>query len=628
MKRLITLLIFIFTGALVYGQTISRLGRFSVDNIRGCAPFTVNIISTNLITVGECTPSKPCLMDYQGNNSQQQNLFVFIYNTPGTYKLSVLYQSIGADDITITVDPNIQPNFEIYTCSANQVSIKITDINYNQYQIDFGDGAIIPFGNSKTAQHSYLAAGNYNISVTGRRLGAAQNCNSKVLPFQALLTLPLPQITQLTAIDPTTLKLDFVQQVNIQYHLEIAVNSTNFQLLQTLYGVSTYTIPNLKVDDNYYCFRLSSYDPCTGVNNYSNQVCSHNFDLTLTSGQNKLDWQTSVTGVASVDVLRNKTIYNSLPGSPLTFSDQLVICKTSYCYQLTSNYSSGTKSISLEKCGTAFSSVTPNTINNTTSIVSKDGVQLSWLQDPLFKSVGYTLYQSQNQGTFFLHGQSPTAQYQVPGYNASGNFCYAIQYKDECDNQSQLSSPVCPIRLQASLADNNEVTLTWSDYRGWVNGVKNYKIEKFNKSGGLINTFTTIGSITTLLDNQLDLQNQAISYKVTAIPNDASLVSSVSNQVDVVKQVNLFFPTAFTPDKVGPPENETFAVGGQFISKLEMSIFDRWGALIFYSDKNEPWDGTRSGQPMPVATYVWTVNITDLTGQSSKRSGTVLLMRK
>ena len=448
------------------------------------------------------------------------------------------------------------------------------------------------------------------------------------MPFQALLTLPLPQITQLTAIDPTTLKLDFVQQVNIQYHLEIAVNSTNFQLLQTLYGVSTYTIPNLKVDDNYYCFRLSSYDPCTGVNNYSNQVCSHNFDLTLTSGQNKLDWQTSVTGVASVDVLRNKTIYNSLPGSPLTFNDQLVICKTSYCYQLTSNYSSGTKSISLEKCGTAFSSVTPNTVNNTTSIVSKDGVQLSWLQDPLFKSVGYTLYQSQNQGTFFLHGQSPTAQYQVPGYNASGNFCYAIQYKDECDNQSQLSSPVCPIRLQASLADNNEVTLTWSDYTGWVNGVKNYKIEKFNKSGGLINTFTTIGSITTLLDNQLDLQNQAISYKVTAIPNDASLVSSVSNQVDVVKQVNLFFPTAFTPDKVGPPENETFAVEGQFISKLEMSIFDRWGALIFYSDKNEPWDGTRSGQPMPVATYVWAVNITDLTGQSSKRSGTVLLMRK
>ena len=71
-----------------------------------------------------------------------------------------------------------------------------------------------------------------------------------------------------------------------------------------------------------------------------------------------------------------------------------------------------------------------------------------------------------------------------------------------------------------------------------------------------------------------------------------------------------------------------FKVGGQFIAKFELSIFDRWGSLIFFTDKNEPWDGTQSGLPMPIATYVWTANIVDTAGRSLKRSGTVLLLHK
>ncbi|MBK7651659.1 MAG: hypothetical protein IPJ20_14280 [Flammeovirgaceae bacterium] len=55
----------------------------------------------------------------------QQNQFTLTYPQAGTFKLTVLYQNIGADDITITVDPDIQPEFEIYTCSGLQTSIKL-----------------------------------------------------------------------------------------------------------------------------------------------------------------------------------------------------------------------------------------------------------------------------------------------------------------------------------------------------------------------------------------------------------------------------------------------------------------------------------------------------------------------
>ncbi len=216
MRRQIILLIILFSAAAGQAQYDSPKGYFQVDQVRGCAPFTIKI--KNLLS-GECEPGKPCLMDFLGNNTQQQNQFEFTYANPGTYKLSVLYQSIGSDDIMVTVDPNIQPGFEIYTCTNSQVSIKVTDKNYDQYAIDFGDGSPvvqIPFSNNQVAQHTYATAGSRNISVRGKKLNAANNCNSLVKPFQAIAVLPTTQITSLTALDASTLRLNFTPQTNIQ----------------------------------------------------------------------------------------------------------------------------------------------------------------------------------------------------------------------------------------------------------------------------------------------------------------------------------------------------------------------------------------------------------------------------
>jgi len=285
-QKLLTLLIVLATVATSYAQYSSRLGRFQVDEIKGCAPLTVAILSTNLITTGECTAGKPCLMSAGDGTAQQQNQFTITYPQAGTFTLSVLYQSIGADDITITVDQNIQPEFEVYTCSGLRTSIKITDKNYDQYTIDFqNDGTpeiVIPNSNNQTATHNYGVAANFNISVKGKDINAANNCSAKVLPFTSLLTLPVPQINTLTAVDASSIKLDFTPQQNIQYKLEIAVNnSATFQQFQTLYGVNTVTIPNLKTEENFYCFRLSSFDPCTNSNTYSFPVCSHNVVIIL-----------------------------------------------------------------------------------------------------------------------------------------------------------------------------------------------------------------------------------------------------------------------------------------------------------------------------------------------------------
>lgn len=633
-RRVVIALLFInfYVLSSVHAQYTSRLGRFQVDEVKGCAPFTVTILDTNLITTGECVPGRDCLMSAGNGTPPQPNKFTIIYPQAGTYLLSILYTSIGTDDITITVEENIQPEFEIYSCAGLKTSIKITNKSYDQYFIDFNnDGAIevsMPNGNNQTASHTYNAAGVFNISVKGKDMNAANNCNAKVQPFTALTTLPVPQLSALTAVDETNLKLDYIPQANIQYKLEIAVNNAStFQQLQTLYAANTTNIPGLSVDNNYYCFRLGSYDPCLNSNTYSAPVCSQNFDLSIQSALNSLTWITSSAGINNIEILRDDNTLATIGGSSSAYADNSIVCKTQYCYQITSHYGTGVESTSLKKCGVSFTNSTPTAIENITSEVTATGVILNWKQDPAFSAANYTILRSQDNGPSSVFDQTNALTITDSGYTTESKTCYRINYLDVCDNNSLQGSLACPMRLTFNRDSKNAVILKWTGLRTLKNGVKGYRLQRLDLNGDVLSTINT-GLDTTYTDNTVDLNNQIIQYKVLADANENGLLVSVSNQITVKKSTNLFYPTAFTPDNNGPIENETFNVSGQYIEKLELKIFDRWGNLVFFSDSNEPWDGTNQGKSMPEGTYVWIANITDKTGQKSSQHGTVVILRK
>ncbi|HNP77480.1 MAG TPA: gliding motility-associated C-terminal domain-containing protein, partial [Cyclobacteriaceae bacterium] len=95
--------------------------------------------------------------------------------------------------------------------------------------------------------------------------------------------------------------------------------------------------------------------------------------------------------------------------------------------------------------------------------------------------------------------------------------------------------------------------------------------------------------------------------------------------VEFIKNANLYHPDAFTPN--GDNLNDGFTVRGQFIVKMNLKIYDRWGALLFATEKNEPWDGRSEGKAMPPATYIWKAEITDLAGRTFSEHGTVALLR-
>jgi gliding motility-associated-like protein len=119
------------------------------------------------------------------------------------------------------------------------------------------------------------------------------------------------------------------------------------------------------------------------------------------------------------------------------------------------------------------------------------------------------------------------------------------------------------------------------------------------------------------------------SYQITLITSTLYSCKDTADQQIIINPVSLFFiPSAFSPNDDGV--NDTFSGVGIFIKQYEMSIFDRWGNLIFSSDDiNKPWDG-KANHGSDIAqqdVYVYSIKITDIKMVKHNYRGVVTLVR-
>lgn len=624
-NTLFILCLFSFLAAV--GQPYaSNKGWFQVDQKEGCAPFTVNI---TIIPPFECDSDDPCDMDFEGNNQFQSLTFTHTYTQPGTYQLVILFQTSGTDEITITVNPNSPPIFDLYTCAGNGVQLKVTDTDYDQYVINYNDGTgdlVKPSGSFATDIHTFVAPGLQNISVRGRNLNASDNCVTATQPFQAVAGLSPPVINQLTVVDDNNIRLDFTTSQHVLYKLEIGTRtSVAFQFIQDVHNISTVVVTNLNNQSNFYCFRLGAYDPCNGTIVYSNVVCSALLDVEAANEVNRVRWQTSPLGVTDFTLSATPNPPVIFPPGASAYDDVDIICGSDYCYQLTSQYPGGVTSISLQKCVTATSTTTPSPVQNISAVVFGDEVQLSWQQDPAFTAAEYSILKTVD-GESSIAGTATTPTFTDADFNASPDICYTIQYADVCGNTSPFSGSSCPVFLSADLKKDNTITLAWTPYRGWVTDVDHYILEVYDINGSLIASVDTGTALGWSLVND-DQVNQVYYFRVIAIPADPTLPNSISNQIQVIKNANIFYPTAFTPN--GDGLNDVFLVFGQFTSSADLKIFNRWGEMVFTSKTlSQGWDGTYKGSSLPEGTYVFTAKMIDFAGRDLERSGTFVLLKK
>ena len=102
---------------------------------------------------------------------------------------------------------------------------------------------------------------------------------------------------------------------------------------------------------------------------------------------------------------------------------------------------------------------------------------------------------------------------------------------------------------------------------------------------------------------------------------------SFNKVIEVIKQINLFAPTAFSPN--GDGVNDQFFVNSNLVRQFEITIFNRWGESVFESaDPNFRWDGSLdNGNSAPEGVYVFKVRIQDIEGDIWNEKGTLTLLR-
>ena len=111
------------------------------------------------------------------------------------------------------------------------------------------------------------------------------------------------------------------------------------------------------------------------------------------------------------------------------------------------------------------------------------------------------------------------------------------------------------------------------------------------------------------------------------ISNACSTVTA-SKKIDFKDCPSLFYlPSAFTPNNDGL--NDVFKPYCKcVIKKYSLSIYNRWGSKIFYSEEfSKGWDGTIKRVPQNQGTFVWVANYADGNGVEHNEKGTVTLIK-
>lgn len=88
----------------------------------------------------------------------------------------------------------------------------------------------------------------------------------------------------------------------------------------------------------------------------------------------------------------------------------------------------------------------------------------------------------------------------------------------------------------------------------------------------------------------------------------------------------VFVPSAFTPNNDG--ENDVLYVYGAMIEKMLFRVYNRWGELVFESDKRQiGWNGTFKGKDLDPDVYDYYLEVDCIGGLTNIIKGNVTLMK-
>lgn len=116
-------------------------------------------------------------------------------------------------------------------------------------------------------------------------------------------------------------------------------------------------------------------------------------------------------------------------------------------------------------------------------------------------------------------------------------------------------------------------------------------------------------------------------YYITLIAIDEKgCRDTVTYQIGIEEAYYVYVPNAFTPD--GHRDNSYFSASFYGVDRASVTIFNRWGELIFESNEMDfKWDGTYQGIMQQDGTYTWKIAYITNSGREIKIVGHINLLK-
>ena len=639
-------------------------GEFSVSDTVGCSPaaITFNDLSIN-------GPATSWIWAFGDGDS----LFgdpnpTHVYQNDGIYTVTLIVgDALGCTD-TIT-KPNlirlrhpeaILTSTAVAGCNplvidfyADQSTSDTTIVSYEWCLAEINTGQLSCSNTSvDSLSINFTEPGNYLMTVAVTDVYGCSDTSDAISINIDTRVVPEPIVMRnITVDDDVTLSMSwepYTGQDFMAYAIHI-MNGPNPGLVTTITDQNTtsYTdvFNNLDIRNNSYCFKVLVQNTCEEFSNI-NQTQEHcTIDLETVSGNDEilLNWNDYVGYTVGQYEVYRATSYdiNTLvqigvvSGNTTSFVDTAMFCRDSVTYRVLAVGfgSSDQRSYSDLSSNAPFHPVPVEASHIiTATVIDDDYVEVSWTDYTGYRPGEYLVERSEDGITWDSLTQVPITTTLIQDTTAlvdTASYFYRVFNIDACGDISAVGRIGRTIYLNATLGGAGTIPLlNWNHYQKWANGVLNYQIEIYNEQTELFEPVDILPGNNNRFDDNLSQLDQAMyCYRIVAYEVGGNSATSVSNVKCVIFGPEVYAPNAFTPNNDG--RNEEFKVYVPNLRNGELTIYDRWGELIFRtSDPNGTgWDGTFKGRAVQEGVYVYVISGSGVDGTGFTRSGTVTLIR-
>lgn len=619
-------------------------GGFAITPEAGCAPLPVTVRNT---VPGVTDDDVFYIYGFDRNSTVLAGLTGVKTQTFNIVGTRTILQQVYKDgrrqylckDIKVYESGQIAANFS--SCGGGKIVLALVDNAilrvYDEVLIQWGDGETETWkGGALNLEHTYAnVASSPVITIKGIYTGNTDCKEGRPTTLPVSFNQP-----QLANIAVKTIEMNGGGQLSITYFgvtsiatdILYSADGTNFtrDATQSFGGSSLYWRFRTTLDKSkIYTVKLSSKDLC-GSTLESPMVSSMVLSGSSANETNTLTWNAYPDNrkFESYEVRKNGDVIATITDRTITkLDDSDVQCGDFNEYQVvakTEDITSTSAPILLETTLSGSNGIEE-------AVVSVNGDQLVQIhvEVPGAGSKGsYELgiERAEAGSTTWRKLASLFGEQDYSDQNVKTNehsYCYRLTYKNSCGQSFPATPPICTILLSAP----NIPAVSWTAESPMLSNLGRYDVIQTGSATGT--SEHEVGLATTYspkFDTKSDLE---YSFQVKATSDDGNF-ESLSNTLVINRNATVFLPDAFSPNE--DSYNNTFEAKGneKMIKAFKMSIYNRWGAVVFHSeDIKVGWGGKvgNSNVDAPVGSYAYKVTITDILDQTVEKNGTFMLFR-